>query len=132
MGKNGFTLLEILIALVLFTGGVVVVVGLFTSGLLSSSDAENTTIAMNLAQRKMEEIRNLTFTDIVAVPKAAVNIDVDGDGENDFPGFDIEVEVDDPPGDPITDVLKQVTVIVYWTYKGEQVEVPLVSYVSAN
>ena len=53
----GFTLLEILIALVLFTVGVVVVVGLFGDGLLSSSDAESTTIAMNLAQKKMEEMR---------------------------------------------------------------------------
>lgn len=128
--KKGFTLLEILIAFVLFTVGVVVIVGIFSSGILSSSDAENTAIAMNLAQKKMEEIRNIAFADIADEPKVAVNIDVDGDGENDFPGFEIEVEVDDPPGDPTTDDLKQVTVTVYWTLKGDVIEVPLVTYIS--
>lgn len=123
MKKTGFTLLEILIAIVLFTVGVIAVVWIFSSGLVSSIDAENTTIAMNLAQGKMEEIRNLAFASIADEAKAAVS---------GFSGFQREVEVDDPVGDPTTDDLKQVTVTVYWTYQGGEVEVPLVTYISRN
>lgn len=120
---KGFTLLEILVAILLFTAGVVVIMGLFGSGLITSSDAESTTIAMNLAQGKMEEVKNLVFLSIDDEAKGPVS---------GFSGFQMEVEVDDPPGDPTTDDLKQVTVTVYWTYKGEEVDVPLMTYVSAN
>ena len=58
---RGFTLLEILISLVILAVSVVAILGLFASTLAGSSDAENTTIAMNLAQRRMEEMRNLDF-----------------------------------------------------------------------
>ena len=83
MKKRGFSLLEILIAIVFFTVGVIAVAWLFTSGLVGSIDAENTTIAMNLAQRKMEEIRNLNFASVAAEIRAEVS---------DFPGFEREVE----------------------------------------
>ena len=119
----GFTLLEILIALIIFTLAVVVIAGLFSTGLISSLDSENTTIAMNLAQRRMEEIRNLGFTNINDEFKGNVA---------DFPGFQREVEISDPPGDPMTDDLKEITVTVYWTYKGEEVDVSLETYVSRN
>lgn len=126
--KDGFTLLEILITTVVVTVGVAVLVGLFGSGLVGSTDAENTTIAMNLAQRRMEEIKNLDFdTGIDDEPKEDVNIDVDGDGVNDFPGFQREVVVTEPETD-----LKQVQVFVYWTFKGEEVNVGLVTYVSKD
>ncbi len=121
--KSGFTLLEILIALIIFTLGIVVVAGLFSTGLINSLDTENTTIAMNLAQRRMEEIRNLGFANIADEAKA----DVTG-----FAGFQREVEVDDPPGDPTTDDLKEITVTVYWIYKGEEVDVSLATYISGN
>ena len=115
----GFTLLEILITIVILTVGIVIIVGLFGTGLVSSFDAENTTIAMNLAQRRMEEVRNLNFTTgIVDEAKA----EIDG-----FPGFQREVEVTEPETD-----LKEVRVTVYWTCKGEEVSVPLVTYISKN
>jgi len=117
--KGGFTLLEILITTVVITVGVAVLVGLFGSGLVGSTDAENTTIAMNLAQRRTEEIKNLDFdTGIGNEDKA----DVDG-----FPGFQREVVVTQAQTD-----LKQVQVKVYWTFKGEEVTVGLVTYVSKN
>lgn len=115
--KRGFTLIEILITLIILTGGVAIVVGVFSTGLLSSVDAENTTIAMNLAQRRMEEFKNLDFdTEIVDEARAAVT---------GFSGFEREVEVTETESD-----LKQVTVTAYWQYKGEDVSVSLVSYIS--
>lgn len=121
--RNGFTLLEILIAIILCTVGVAVVAGLISSGLVGSSDAENTAIAMNLAQRRIEEIRNLTFANIANEAKIAVN---------GFSGFQREVEVNDPPGDPTTADLKQVTVTVYWTFKGGGASISLMTFMSGN
>jgi len=117
--SRGFTLFEALIALIILTVGIVATVGLFSSGLAGNVDAENTAVAMNLAQRRMEEIRNLDFdTGIVDETKAAVS---------GFSNFQREVVVSEPETD-----LKQVTVNVYWSYKGGEVTVPLVTYISKN
>ena len=118
MKQKGFTLLELLISMLLFTGGVVLTLTLFASALVGSVDAENTTIAMNLAQRKMEEIRNLPFISIANEARAAVT---------GFTGFQREVAVTTPETD-----LKEVTVSTYWTYKGGEIEVPLVTYIAKN
>jgi len=121
--EKGFTLLEVLVAIVLLVVGVAVLVGLFSNALIGSSDAENTTIAMNLIQGRMEEIRNLGFSNIIPEPK----VDVSG-----FPGFQRKVTIDDPEGDPTVNDLKQVTVTVYWTFKGNEVNISAVTYVSRN
>ena len=116
--KAGFTLLEILIAVTLFSVGVIVIVWLFSSALVGTVDAENTTIAMNLAQRKMEEIENLAYADIADEAKAAVS---------GFSGFQRDVAVTAPETD-----LKQVIVTVYWTLSGNEISVPLQTYISRN
>ena len=118
MKNKGFTLLEILVAIVLFTGSVSLIVMLFADALVGSVDAENTTIAMNLAQGKMEEVRNLSFASIADEAKAAVT---------GFAGFEREVMVTTPETD-----LKQITVKSYWTYKGGEIEVPLVTLIAKN
>lgn len=121
--KSGFTLLEVLIALILFTVGVIAVAGFFSSGLFASSDAENTAIAMNLAQRRMEEIKNFTFANVVDEAKAAVS---------GFTGFEREVTVSDPSGAPTIADLKDVTVTVYWDVKADEVSVSLRTLISRN
>ena len=50
MTRKGFTLLEVLLAVTLFATGVVMVTGLFSTGLISSVDPEMTGIAMALAE----------------------------------------------------------------------------------
>lgn len=118
-GKKGVTLLEVLAALVIFTVGVVAVVGLFARGLAAGVDAENTTIAATLARQRLEELRNLDFdTGIVSEAKAGVA---------GFAGFQRQVTVTTPQTD-----LKQVTVTTYWTAKGGEVTVPLPTYLSRN
>lgn len=123
MKENGFTLLEVLIATVIIGVGVAVLIGLFGNVLAASGDAENTLIAMNLCQQRMEEIRNLAFAGIADESKA----DVSG-----FSGFQREVEVDPPDVDPDMSDLKQVTVTVYWTFNGDEISVPLETYISKN
>ncbi len=117
--KCGFTLLEILLTLIVFTVGVMAVLGLFSTSLAASLDAENTAIALNLSQKRLEEIRNLDFdTGIVNEAKAGVS---------GFAGFEREVAVTTAQTD-----LKQVTVTTYWTSKANEVSVPLVTYISRN
>lgn len=118
-GKKGVTLLEVLAALVIFTVGVVAVVGLFAQGLAAGVDAESTTIAATLARQRLEELRNLDFdTGIVSEARAGVE---------GFAGFQRQVTVTTPQTD-----LKQVTVTTYWTAKGGEVTVPLTTYLSRN
>lgn len=115
----GFTLLEILLTLIVFTVGVMAVLGLFSTALATSVDAENTVIAVNLSQRRLEEIKNLDFdTGIVNEAKASVS---------GFAGFQREVSVATAQTD-----LKQVTVTTCWTFKANEVSVPLVTYISKN
>lgn len=117
--RRAFTLLEILITLIIMVLGVVFVVGLFSTGLVSSYDAESTTVAMNLAQQRMEEFKNLDFdTEVVDEAKA----DIVG-----FPGFQREVIVSEPQID-----LKKVIVKTYWTYKSDEISVALATYISKN
>lgn len=123
MKKNGFMLFEVLIVAVIIAVGVAVLIGLFGNVLIASSDAENTLIAMNLAQQRMEEIRNLAFTGITDESKA----DVSG-----FSGFQREVALAAPAVDPDMSDLKQVTVTVYWTFKGDEISVPIETYISRN
>ena len=122
MTRKGFTLLEVLLAVTLFATGVVMVTGLFSTGLISSVDPEMTGIAMALAEKKIEEIRNLNFdTGIIPEAKAVVT-DVPG-----ITGFQRSVDVTTPNTD-----LKQVTVSVYWSYKGSETTTSLITYISKN
>lgn len=116
--EYGFTLLEVLIAVLLFAVGVIAIVALFSTGLISSADAESTTIAMNLARARMEEIKNKDFTLMNNEAKGTIG---------GFPGFQREVLVTTALAD-----LKQVTVNVYWTFKGGETDVSLITYISKN
>ena len=117
--RKAFSLLEILIAIMIFTVGTLSIMGLFSRGLFGSLDAENTSTALALTQRRLEEIRNLNFTTgIVNESKAAVT---------GFPGFQREVIVTQPQTD-----LKQVMVTTYWTAKANEVGTSLVTYISRN
>ena len=116
---KAFSLLEILIAIMIFTVGTLSIMGLFNMGLFGSLDAENTSTALALSRRRLEEIRNLNFTTgIVNESKAAVI---------GFTGFQREVIVTQPQTD-----LKQVTVTTYWTAKANEVGTSLVTYISRN
>jgi len=121
--KKTFTLLEIIIAIVLFTSAVTVMLGLLSGGMASGSDAESTVVAINLARKRMEEIRNFAFEDIAAEDKAVVT---------GFSNFQRQVEIDDPAGTPEIDALKQVTVTVYWNAKGGELSESIITYISNN
>lgn len=63
-GNSGFTLLEVLIAIVILTIGVVSIIWAFSTGIFATTDVENVDLALNIAQANMETIKNQNFTDI--------------------------------------------------------------------
>lgn len=117
--RGGFSLLEILVALIIFTTGIIAVMRLFSQGMVGSVDEENTGVAVTLARQRLEEMRNLDFdTGVVNEAKAAVS---------GFPGFQREVTVTEPQTD-----LKQLVVNTYWTDKSGEVSTSLTTYISRN
>lgn len=102
---KGFTLLEVLIATVIFTVGVIVLIWALNSGIYAVSDIENVDLALNIAQGKMEEIKNTAFAGLSdSGPATDVN----------FPVFTTTVNVAEAQN-PM-----QVDVTVNWDVKGGQ------------
>ena len=64
--RDGFSLLEVMLALVLFTVGIMFLMNALNIGIFSNTDIENTTLASNIAQAKMETIRSLPFSSLVS------------------------------------------------------------------
>ncbi|MDP3804344.1 MAG: prepilin-type N-terminal cleavage/methylation domain-containing protein [Candidatus Omnitrophota bacterium] len=115
-GKKGFTLLEVLIAVLIMGSGLVFLLQALSSGLFTGGINENELVGINLAQEKMELIRNSSYAGVVSEAKAAIP---------GFSAFSRQVAFTTP----ITD-LKQVTVTVYWFNKATEISTSLVTYVS--
>ena len=100
--KSGFTLLEVLLTLVLLTVGVTFLSQAFSTGMLASTDVENVDLASNIAQAKMEELKNTSFAGLSSSgPTADAN----------FSNFNVTVSVTGT--DP-----KQIDVTVSWNVQG--------------
>jgi len=69
--SSGFTLLEVMVAIVILSIALISLSGLLTRSMRSTSFGRNTTIADNLAREKMEEIKMqsiLNFNTVVTPP----------------------------------------------------------------
>lgn len=113
---KGFTLLEVLLAVILLTVSFLVLTEGLTLGLVAASDSESMLIATHLAQEKLEEIRNRSYGAIASETKAPVS---------GYSAFEREVTVTLPQAN-----LKQVSVDVTWLHKTDELKVNLVTYVS--
>lgn len=112
--NRGFTLLEILISLAILTVGAIALTHSFSAGMLASTDVENVDLALNIAQAKMEEVKNTAFASIASSgPSADAN----------FPNFTTTVAVSGT--DP-----KQVDVTVAWNVQGGSTSVGLTTLVA--
>lgn len=118
--KGGFSLLEVMLALLLFGTGLVFLLQIVSAGLFVGGQNENTIIAANLVQEKIEEIRNATYATLSTVTPA---VEVSG-----FPAFTREVIVNDLV--PAQTGLKQITVNVNWYAKNSLMTTTTVTYVS--
>ena len=115
--KAGFTLLEMILALVLFATGTVAAMDLFQRAQAGQTDGENVLIATHLAQRRLEELRNTTYGSLANEAKASVS------SPSGFSRFSREVAVTTPYTN-----LKQVVVTVYWNAPGGETNVSVRTY----
>jgi prepilin-type N-terminal cleavage/methylation domain-containing protein len=114
--RKGFTLLEVLLAVLLMVGGFIALSQAVVTGLFVAGVNEQELVAANLAQERMEEIRNTAYTSIINEARAPVA---------GFTSYDREVVVTTPLSN-----LKQVNVTVYWHSKSDESSFSLVTYVS--
>jgi len=113
--NNGFTLLEVLIAIIILTVGVVAVIWAFSSGMYAATDIENVDLALNIAQAKMEEIKNTPFASL---------IDSGPIDDTNFSRFSTTVNVAEGQN-PM-----QVDVTVAWPVKGGSTNITLTTLVA--
>lgn len=114
--RKGFTLLEVLLAVVLMAGGFIALSQAVVTGLFVSGGSEQELVAANLAQERMEDIRNTAYASVTNEARAPVA---------GFTTYEREVVVTTPLAS-----MKQVNVTVYWQSKSEELSFSLVTYVS--
>lgn len=107
--ESGFTLIEVLIAMVIFSIGVLAVASMQTNALLGNTKGLSQTEATSWATSQVEQLMSLPFTDPL-LRSATSHGPVTPDPENQYQ-IDWSV-VDTPNPNP---VLKTVTVNVSWT-----------------
>ena len=116
-GRAGFTLLEVMLALVLFAVGTVAVIELLQRGQAGATDGEHVLIATHLAQRRLEELRNAAYASLADEAKASVATPAG------YTRFSRQVAVTAPYTN-----LKQVVITVYWNAPGGETSVSVQTY----
>ncbi len=119
--SEGFSLLEIMLALVLVAVGTLAAVDLMQRAHSGFADGENVLTATHLAQRRLEELQNFAYGSLGNEEKDFVT-DVAG-----FNRFSREVTVTE-----LNDNLKRVEVKVYWNAPGGETNISLQTLRSAN
>jgi len=123
---NGFSLIELMVAVVILAMAIFGIFLAFSTSFQGMADARDRTVATNYAQEKMEDIKNKPFGEIVDDP---ANPD---DPPADIPGqtkFKRKVTITKDVDGSIED-LKKVTTTVSWdNRKGESKSVSIVTLI---
>ncbi len=116
MKRRGFSVFELILAAALLTIGLVSLINAFSIGLSQGSGAKDLMLAKNLAENKLEEIRNVSYSNVVSESKAAIP---------GFLGFQRQVQIEvAQPG------LKQIRIDIFWQAKNKEASISLYSFVS--
>lgn len=101
--KKGFTILEVLIAMLIISFGLLGLMRALSGGLMGSKRAHDVTIATLLAQQKMEELRYNDWDSLVSESKDPFSA----------PNANFEYETTVTPGIPAA-YLKEVSLSIWW------------------
>jgi type IV pilus assembly protein PilV len=118
--SEGFTLIELLIAIVLITVGLVSLMGIMSVGMYADANLEFMIVALNLANEKIEQIKDVDF--------GSISADVETGSDIDFDWIDQRVVTVSEPYGP--NLLKDVTVTVEWTQKGSTQSVEVETFIA--
>jgi len=119
--RQGFTLIEMLIAIILVAGGLMVLMQLMSVAIFADSTLEYRLTALNLANEKLEELKDDGYSHANLDPASSPFT------EASISGFDFADQrqwtvdyVDANLSTSVSDTgLKDVTVEVQWTQKGD-------------
>lgn len=115
--KNGFTLLEVLIAVIILAAGTITLIWAFSTGIFAATDIENGELALGITQAKLENIYGTTG----GVPdESRHNVSLDGFVGSIYANKNFQTEVITDNNDP-----EQVRVNVYWSTKGGETSIAL-------
>ncbi len=118
--KQGFTLIELLIAIVLAATGLMVLMQLMGVAIFADSNLEYSLIALNLANEKLEELKDNDYNDPNLDPASSpfTEASISGFGFIDQRQWTVDY-VDADLSTSVSDTgIKDVTVEVQWTQKG--------------
>ena len=125
---SGFTILEIMVALVFLAVGLLGIAGLHHASISGNQSAHYVTRAVNLAEDKIEELKRLNFSDPALADTDGVDTDVGNNIQANPSLFTNPDHANDSPDPGVIRVwnvadstpasgLKTVTVIVGWQVK---------------
>ena len=119
--KAGFTLVEVLITILLFTVVLTAILSCFIQGFDILMRMKQMTIATQSIQKEVELIRNMHYNDILTMDNSFTN-----DNFSYLENSSGIINLEDSVGDEI----KKLTVSVAWTYRGRQMRKEVVTYVT--
>jgi prepilin-type N-terminal cleavage/methylation domain-containing protein len=119
--EKGFTLVEILITIVVVAVALMALLSVFIYGFNLLSRMKQTAIATQCAQEELENIRNLTYDEILALGPSFTN-----DSLTLLENSSGVRTVEDSVGEDI----KKLTISVFWTYRGQNMRKDIVTYIT--
>ena len=125
---KGFTILEVMVAMVFLAVGLLGIAGLHLATISGNHSASHITLAVNLAEDKIEELKRLEFSDAALSDTDSIKTDVGTNIRGNPTLFTNPDHGDDSPVSGLVRVwnvadatpaigLKTVTVIVGWEQK---------------
>lgn len=111
--RRGFTLVELVVAFLILTIGVVAILELVSQSALNARYAKDRTTAVTLAQQKLEEL--------MAQPDLAAG-EMEGDFGDAYPQFRWRAQVKEVSDTALSEMgiaLRHITVVVEWRDRGQ-------------
>lgn len=127
--EEGFTLIEVLVTMMILSGVLTALLSCFIYGLNIISRMKQTAVATQIIQEQLEDIRNMTYDEIVVLGTSFENASL---GElskwSGCEGANGSIAVENSEGDDI----KRVTVTVQWTYRGRAQREDIVTFITRD
>lgn len=128
--QQGFALVEVLIAIVIISIGMVAVAGVFIPATANYSNAADYTAAVNLAQKQLELLKTWKPDNWKAAGATIVWQDDDDPMPINLNGIDYMVETKKVSPSSVSNSLVEVNVTVSWSRGGKGQSIQLVAYYS--
>ena len=123
--ENGYTLIEVMVALAIFSFGMLGVVGMFTTSISANAQGKHFTEATSLATSKLNYLQTAeAYEDLTNGSESGVTIDGSSNGVK----YNVTWGISAVPGFD----MKRITVFVSWVSKGHTHSVNLSSLRAAD